>query len=371
MQEIYLRILTNCIFYRICHTTRKPYIGEENGIDYHFVSEADFQNVVHMGKFIQTMQYGAHLFGLTRDAIEDVAEEGLICCVHMELEGVFSLKKSYFKPRYILLIPTQVDKFISHLKSRNKYTPPQIDHAVQRVALYLHTNEQRPGFFDNIIPCDDCEEAYQTLQQVVKDYLLVVEEEGKSNSGLSSDSSVSGLYSAENPHPQVSGSRLETRASLSGSALDPSNSSFMPCFTNIQAKLNPSKISIQELASMRRREQLAREAVVGKRPGLFSQLFKRYKFTQKASSLQPYQDPGTRFQEDSSSAGGMFKSLHSSMLEQTSELLKDRNLEFEAKSILPPIPTGNKTGEVLKSPQLPRIDPKPPVKKNKGANVEG
>ncbi|XP_047246107.1 leucine-rich repeat and guanylate kinase domain-containing protein isoform X5 [Girardinichthys multiradiatus] len=370
----------------ICHTTRKPFIGEENGIDYHFVSEADFQNLVHMGKFIQAMQYGAHLFGLTSYAIEDVAEEGLICCVHMELEGVFSLKKSCFKPRYILLVPTQVDKFISQLKSLNKYTPPQIDHAVQRVDLYLHTNEQRPGFFDNVIPCDDCEEAYQTLQQVVKDYLLVVEEEeGKSNCGLSSDRSVSGFYSAENPHPLLSRSRSETRASLSGSALDPSNSSFMPCFTNIQAKLNPSKISIQELASMRRREQLAREAVVGKRPGLFSQLFKRYKFTQKASSLQPYQDPGTCFQEDSSSdmshagsllslsssASGTFKSLHSSMLEQTSELLKDRNLEFEAKSILPPIPTGNKTGEALKSPQLPRIDPKPPVKKNKGANVEG
>lgn len=32
------------------------------------------------------MQYGGHRYGLTRDAIEDVAREGLACCVHMELE---------------------------------------------------------------------------------------------------------------------------------------------------------------------------------------------------------------------------------------------------------------------------------------------
>lgn len=38
------------------------------------------------GKFIQTIQYGGHSYGLTRDAVEDVAREGLACCVHMELE---------------------------------------------------------------------------------------------------------------------------------------------------------------------------------------------------------------------------------------------------------------------------------------------
>lgn len=32
------------------------------------------------------MQYGGHRFGLTRDAVEEVAKEGLACCLHMELE---------------------------------------------------------------------------------------------------------------------------------------------------------------------------------------------------------------------------------------------------------------------------------------------
>uniref|UniRef100_A0A672ZXZ2 Leucine-rich repeats and guanylate kinase domain containing n=1 Tax=Sphaeramia orbicularis TaxID=375764 RepID=A0A672ZXZ2_9TELE len=139
--------------YGICHTTRGPYFGEENGTDYHFVTEEDFQNMIHMGKFIQTVQYGGHSYGLTRDAIEDVAKEGLACCVHMELEGVLSLKNSYFEPRYILLIPTQVEQYIGHLSSRGFYTPAQIDIAVSRIELYANTNRGRPGFFDNIIPC--------------------------------------------------------------------------------------------------------------------------------------------------------------------------------------------------------------------------
>ncbi|KAM4712365.1 leucine-rich repeat and guanylate kinase domain-containing protein [Anableps anableps] len=342
----------------VCHTTRQPFIGEENGIDYHFVSEEDFQNLVEMGKFILTMQYGGYLFGLTRDSIEDVTEQGLVCCVHMELEGVFSLKKSYYNPQYFLLLPARLEEFVNHLESHYLFTPIQIDLVVQRVALYLKTNEQRPRFFDNIIPCDDCEEAYQTLQQVVESYLLVEEEEGKTNNGASSDSSFTGLYSAENLSPLLPESQSVSFPEL---ALDPYKSSFMPCFTNIQAEFNTPKTSI-ELASMRRREQLAREAVVGKRPGLYSPLFKWYN-----SDVSPT----SSFLSVPSSASGMVEPLHSSMLVQTPEMPKDCNLGLKAKSILPPISPGHKNHEVPKTPESPRINPKPPVKTNKGANVDG
>uniref|UniRef100_A0A3Q3VPA9 Guanylate kinase-like domain-containing protein n=1 Tax=Mola mola TaxID=94237 RepID=A0A3Q3VPA9_MOLML len=188
--------------YGTCHTTRGPYFGEENGIDYHFVSEEDFQSSIHMGKFIQTVQYRGHRYGLSRDAIEDAAREGLACCVHMELEGVFSLKKSYFEPRYILLIPTQEEKYISHLKKRGLYTPAQIDVAVSRIEVYASTNRQRPGFFDNVIPCGRARE-----------HLFI--------------------------------------------------------------------------SSIRRREQLVREAIVGRSPGFYSQLFSRFiRRSRHSSALQ-------------------------------------------------------------------------------------
>ncbi|XP_045928521.1 leucine-rich repeat and guanylate kinase domain-containing protein isoform X3 [Micropterus dolomieu] len=366
--------------YGTCHTTRGPYFGEENGIDYHFVSEEDFQNMIHMGKFIQTMQYGGHRYGLTRDAIEDVAREGLACCVHMELEGVFSLKNSYFEPRYILLIPTQVEKYIGHLKSRDLYTPAQIDMAVSRVELYVNTKRQRLGFFDNVIPCDDWEEAYQTLRQVVKEYLLLEEqEEGQNNNRASPDSTSTGNEPEENPPSPLSRSGSGTLTSNSATALDTSDPSYRNYFTKIQAELSPPK-GPAELASIRRREQLVREAIVGKSPGVYSQLFKSFAHT-APSSLHNH-DPGTQFSEDSSSnesrassalsvpssAGafsGLAEPLDISVLGHALETLKDQTPEApcpstdqltvdvspsserrpgsNAKAILPPIPTGRKT----------------------------
>ncbi|CAJ1054851.1 leucine-rich repeat and guanylate kinase domain-containing protein isoform X2 [Xyrichtys novacula] len=373
--------------YGTCHTTRGPYFGEENGIDYHFVSEEEFQNMIHMGKFIQTMQYGGHRYGLTRDAIEDVASEGLACCVHMELEGVFSLKNSCFEPRYILLIPTKVEKYTNQLKSRDLYTQAQIDTAVSRIELYANTNRQRPGFFDNVIPSDDCEEAFQSLKRVMKEYLLQDEqEEGENNNSV-------GHEPEEKPSSPLSRSRSGTLTSHSATALEPLNSSNRNYFTKIHAELSPQK-SPAELASIRRREQLIREAIVGKSPGVYSQLFKSP--VQTAPSSLQNQDSGTHLCEDSSSdesrassglsvsssAGalsGLVEPLDISVLDQTLETSKgqtsespppgadqqtsvlssDRRPGSNVKAVLPPIPKGRKTPAASSPAPSPRPSPKP------------
>ncbi|XP_051247919.1 leucine-rich repeat and guanylate kinase domain-containing protein isoform X2 [Dicentrarchus labrax] len=382
--------------YGTCHTTRGPYFGEENGIDYHFVSEDDFQNMIHMGKFMQTVQYGGHRYGLTRDAIEEVAREGLACCVHMELEGVFSLKNSYFEPRYILLIPTQLEKYMDHLKSRDLYTQAQIDTAVSRIVLYANTNRHRPGFFDNVIPCDDWEEAYQTLRQVVKEYLLLEEqEEGEKQNRTSPDNTSAGHEPQEKPHSPPSRSGSGPVTSHSATALDPADPSYRNYFARIQAELSPQK-SPTELASISRREQLVREAIVGKSPGVYSQLFKRSAQTEP-SSLDNH-DPGSHFSEDSSSdesrassalsvpssAGalsGLVEPLDISALGHTLETLKDHTPEAtrpdtdqlavatspssdrhpgsNVKAILPPIPTGRKTPAAPSPAPSPRTSPHP------------
>ncbi|XP_068163378.1 leucine-rich repeat and guanylate kinase domain-containing protein [Antennarius striatus] len=342
--------------YGTCHTTRGPYFGEENGLDYHFVTNEDFQNMVHMGRFIQTMDYGGHRYGLSRDAIEDVAREGLACCVHMELEGVFSLKKTYFEPRYILLIPTQVEKYTNHLKGRDLYTPAQIDMAVSRVELYANTNRQQPGFFDNVISCDDWEEAYQTLKQVVNDYLLLEElEEGEISNRATPDNISTGHEVQENPPSPLLGSG----SGAAPRALEPSDLSHRSYFNKIQAELSPQK-SPTELASIRRRERLVREAIMGRSPGVYSQLSKSSLDESHGSSALSL--PGSArassvlFEPPSSSVLGPALDSHKASyqtpgaqcpitdpLATATPPSSDRRPGSNVRTILPPIPTGRKT----------------------------
>ncbi|XP_030635377.1 leucine-rich repeat and guanylate kinase domain-containing protein [Chanos chanos] len=256
--------------YGACHTTRGPYYGEEDGSDYHFVTEEEFQSMVHMGKFIQTVQYGGHWYGLSWEAIENVAREGFACCVHMELEGVLSLKSSYFEPRYVLLIPTSPEDYSNCLRRRGLYTVAQINTAVSRIQIYNQTHRERPGFFDSAIPCDDRGEAYKALRQLVKEYLGLEEQAGENNIRVTPDSASTAELSGESP-------------AAGKSEVDNSLDSYYKNYQNkVQLQLTQRKTHA-ELASIQRRQQTIREALMGKSPGAYMQLFKRCTHTVPSS----------------------------------------------------------------------------------------
>ncbi|XP_057878227.1 leucine-rich repeat and guanylate kinase domain-containing protein [Melospiza georgiana] len=81
-----------------CHTTRKAYFGEENRLDYHFISQEEFDKMVKAGRFLATYKYSGHSYGLARGTLESIAREGLATCVHMEIEFLvcfFSISSTF------------------------------------------------------------------------------------------------------------------------------------------------------------------------------------------------------------------------------------------------------------------------------------
>ncbi|EPQ06426.1 Leucine-rich repeat and guanylate kinase domain-containing protein [Myotis brandtii] len=119
--------------YGACHTTRPPYFGEGDRVDYQFISEEAFNKMVHM--------------------------------------GVRSLKLSHFEPRYILVLPLNKKKYEGHLRRKGLFSRVEIEFAVSRVDHYIKINQKSPGFFDAVINADDLDAAYQQLSQLVQEYL--------------------------------------------------------------------------------------------------------------------------------------------------------------------------------------------------------
>ncbi|KAF3819367.1 hypothetical protein GH733_013517 [Mirounga leonina] len=165
--------------YGACHTTRPPYFGEGDRVDYHFISQEVFDEMLNMGKFILTFNYGNHSYGLNRDTIEGIARDGLASCIHMEIEGVRSLKFSYFEPRYILVVPMNKEKYEGYLRRKGLFSRVEIEFAVSRVDLYIKINQKFPGYFDAVINADDLEVAYQKLSHLIREYLGLSEETSK------------------------------------------------------------------------------------------------------------------------------------------------------------------------------------------------
>ncbi|EPY74074.1 hypothetical protein CB1_002312005 [Camelus ferus] len=123
------------------HTTRPPYFGEGDRVDYHFISQEVFDEMFNM--------------------------------------GVRSLKHSYFEPRYILVVPMNKKKYEGYLRRKGLFSRVEIEFAVSRVDLYVKISQDFPGYFDAVINADDLDVAYQRLSELIREYLGLSEETAK------------------------------------------------------------------------------------------------------------------------------------------------------------------------------------------------
>ncbi|XP_018421821.1 PREDICTED: leucine-rich repeat and guanylate kinase domain-containing protein [Nanorana parkeri] len=262
--------------YGPCHTTRNPYFGEEKGFDFHFVTPEIFENMTCSGLFLLTLKYSGHYYGLSIEAVESVAREGLACCTHMEIEGVRSLKNSYFKPRYILLLPLNKEKYEGWLRRKGLFSRAEIDVAVSRVDMYVKIQQDCPGYFDAVINTDDLDEAYGQLRLLVKEYL------GLTEPGQSSQSLTRAKSGTDSGKPFTESSPNEATKESQNYNNDFQDSTARNYSARISAKVSPQKTPAEE-ASVQRRQQATRQALAGKTPGTYTQLFQRGPLTAPAT----------------------------------------------------------------------------------------
>ncbi|ERE90312.1 leucine-rich repeat and guanylate kinase domain-containing protein [Cricetulus griseus] len=248
--------------YGACHTTRPPYFGEGDRVDYHFISQEVFDEMLSMGKFILTFNYGNHNYGLNRDTIEGIARDGLASCIHLEIEGVRSLKYSYFEPRYILVVPMDKEKYEGYLRRKGLFSRAEIDFTVSRVDIYIKMNRKFPGYFDAVINADDLDIAYKKLSEIIREYLGLTEEVDK---GLAPTAEVKTSHLKYEDFP---------RKSAAPSTCEFLDSTDRNYYTKLLAKLS-SKKSPVERESLQRQHETARQALMGKTPPGHTLLFQR------------------------------------------------------------------------------------------------
>ncbi|XP_010708461.1 leucine-rich repeat and guanylate kinase domain-containing protein [Meleagris gallopavo] len=268
------RQFNNFFRYGPCHTTRAAYFGEENRLDYHFVSQEAFDKMLKEGKFIATFKYSGYYYGLGRDTVDSIAREGLATCIHLELEGVRSLKTTYFKPRYILVVPMNKVKYEGHLRRTGLFSRPEIEEAVSRVDMYIRISEDIPGYFDAVISTDELDEAFAELSFLIKAYLgleppAVSDSSQNMNSKAGTGSRIHFLQEQRlSPGRGVTGI---TQSSTINEFVDSSAKNYSG---ETLDKLT-AQLSAVEEASLQRRHAAARQALSGKAPSAYVQLFQR------------------------------------------------------------------------------------------------
>lgn len=163
--------------FSVSHTTRKPRPGEEDGVHYNFVSHEEMKAAIERGEFIETAVFSGNTYGTSKKAIEKVQQDGKVCVLDIEIEGVKQVKNSHFNAIYIFIQPPSIEELEKRLRLRNTETEESLRKRLNTARQELVYGLQ-PGNFDVIIQNHNLKQAYHELRDFILAQLLNQKEHG-------------------------------------------------------------------------------------------------------------------------------------------------------------------------------------------------
>lgn len=99
-------------------TTRPPRPGERDGVDYHFVSDADFDAMVRDGGLLEhAVVYGMQ-YGVPKRQVLDALEAGTDVFVRTDVQGAASIKKLMPEAVLVFIAPTSIEDLEQRMRAR-------------------------------------------------------------------------------------------------------------------------------------------------------------------------------------------------------------------------------------------------------------
>ena len=80
------------IGYSVSCTTREPRIGEEDGIDYHFLSRERFETLLAENAFLEHAEVHGNYYGTLNAPIEEILEEGNSVILDIDVAGAAKVR---------------------------------------------------------------------------------------------------------------------------------------------------------------------------------------------------------------------------------------------------------------------------------------
>ncbi|KAJ3711223.1 guanylate kinase [Lentinula raphanica] len=151
--------------FSVSHTTRSPRPGEQDGVQYHFVTREKFLDLLQENAFIEHAEFSGNFYGTSFQTVKEVHERGRRCILDIEAQGVRQIKATDLNPIYCFISPPSLTVLRERLRGRGTETEASIQ---KRLATALKEIQfaKEPNVHDLIIVNDDLDRAYQLFKRI-------------------------------------------------------------------------------------------------------------------------------------------------------------------------------------------------------------
>ncbi|MBR1593777.1 MAG: guanylate kinase [Alloprevotella sp.] len=157
------------LHFSISATSRPPRGTEQDGVEYYFISEADFRRRIEAGDFLEYCEvYAGRFYGTLRSEVDRRLEAGENVVLDLDVIGGENIKRIYGDRALSLFIqPPSIAELRRRLESRGTDAPAVIDDRIARAEFELSFAPR----FDTVVVNDDLQAAKAEAMQKVAAFL--------------------------------------------------------------------------------------------------------------------------------------------------------------------------------------------------------
>jgi len=148
-------------------TTRRPRPGETHGVDYHFLSDAEFERRVQAGEFVEHAWYSGRRYGSLRSELESRLAGGHPVVLEIEVQGARQIREAMPEAVQIFIAPPSEEALRARLVGRGTDDPEQIAARLETAREELAAR----GEFAHVVVNDRLEDASAALEECVRSHL--------------------------------------------------------------------------------------------------------------------------------------------------------------------------------------------------------
>ncbi len=160
-----------CVMRSVSYTTREPREGEIDGVDYHFVTEEQFQQMIKDGKFLEFAKIYENHYGTSQAWVNEQLESGKHVVLVIDTQGAKKLRGK-MPAVYVFVKPPSFEELRRRLELRSTETENLIEERLEWASNELKTSAD----YDYCLVNDDLHTAYRILESI-----LIAEEHKVSN----------------------------------------------------------------------------------------------------------------------------------------------------------------------------------------------
>lgn len=150
--------------FSVSATSRPPRPGETNGVQYFFVSEEAFKQLILQGAFVEHDYHMGNYYGTLKSEIINKTKDGDML-LDIEPVGALRVREIFPEATLIYIAPPSLDVLERRLRGRNDTSEEQMKIRKERAAWESTQMDK----YDYVVVNDILEDSVQKVMQIIQD----------------------------------------------------------------------------------------------------------------------------------------------------------------------------------------------------------